>query len=903
MMRRLFLLVFIWTTCLFLRPVNAQWQLSAEDQAALESVFSIKRHGTVEQKQGSDQKTGAEDQGKSGSARRAPSVQSRTAAVQGKRGQHEEKQNNHAQPASKTIQQGGPASPSSVVQTPPRRVDEDRNSRQQSADVGPSKHSLESEAAPASHTQVKSRIPGADTLLGADSEESQGGHSRGRRRRELGSPRGPPTRDHDNLNSAASQSRQHTSSSTAPSGREKQEDTVRRGVNEGGVDDQVEHQELGSPPGLKFSSQENAAVPRLKRQVDDVSEEELMAAMLRGDGGSLSVFSTTSGSGSMMSSGLESSDAVVSGAAPSSGRNKPPTGTKGAAPSSGRKKPPTGTKAQQASNDRPDIRIVKQDVEDKRSPDIRIAKQDVEDKRRTKADPRNSVMKQRKSAFILRKVKCELYVQGLPRDPRMIELPVDCDQEDIQKIGGYRVCIRWEEFEVRKSQERTVMLDRPRPDNIERYDPIYFGACATEVARYLMVPDKHEGRGMKHYEIGDLALDPLHGVYLYLSVTNLHMVYRVAIHDSPDRGSLSRWKAIGGGPVHMLDFSGFNMPKGLCVTKGYDVLVADSANDRVVSWSYQSARQLSTSHEKGSYTGVPRGKLEAGLRGFMLQEPVQCALVHSRLDNSWRQMYVVEKNRYLLRYDGQLSSVRRSGSSAEVVAEVVEGLHSGGVVSEKQVLDGEHRGMVPYNAGNMNKGNAQQVDFHQHYDVTRLIPTIIREAPGLSIALLQYSIKHDKFGFTDLEEDADLDVVKCLRGFTASNYHLRMEQSQFVGRTGGIDGGSHRDYSHSDSEEEVEGYKNPKQLHQARQMGRPLAKNKAKAITDSLVRQCLEVRATTGVGVIYRQSNRLWNPQNGRYLTIPNDTQFFAISPRGEVFLNARTTVYNLFTGVPEFLS
>ena len=47
----------------------------------------------------------------------------------------------------------------------------------------------------------------------------------------------------------------------------------------------------------------------------------------------------------------------------------------------------------------------------------------------------------KKSAFILRKVKCELYVAGLPRDPRMILLPRDCDQDDIEKLNGYRVCI------------------------------------------------------------------------------------------------------------------------------------------------------------------------------------------------------------------------------------------------------------------------------------------------------------------------------------------------------------------------------------------------------------------------------------------------------------------------------
>lgn len=98
-----------------------------------------------------------------------------------------------------------------------------------------------------------------------------------------------------------------------------------------------------------------------------------------------------------------------------------------------------------------------------------------------------------KSAFITRGVKCELFVSApLPKDPRMVTLPHDCDPDDVEKLNGYRICLRREEFEVRKNQERTIMLDRPRPDDSELYDKIHFGSCAESEARYLMVPDKHE---------------------------------------------------------------------------------------------------------------------------------------------------------------------------------------------------------------------------------------------------------------------------------------------------------------------------------------------------------------------------------------------------------------------------
>ena len=151
----------------------------------------------------------------------------------------------------------------------------------------------------------------------------------------------------------------------------------------------------------------------------------------------------------------------------------------------------------------------------------------------------------KKSAWVTRGIKCDLYIDELPSiSARYIGLSPACADAGIENLNGFRVCIRNEEFEVLKNQQLLLQLDRDRPPNLQLYDPISFGSCGNS-ERYLILPDKDDDIGpFGPYKIGAFAVDPK-GVFLYMSVVNYHLVYRAPVADTPDRGSLGRWSSVG----------------------------------------------------------------------------------------------------------------------------------------------------------------------------------------------------------------------------------------------------------------------------------------------------------------------------------------------------------------------
>lgn len=430
---------------------------------------------------------------------------------------------------------------------------------------------------------------------------------------------------------------------------------------------------------------------------------------------------------------------------------------------------------------------------------------------------------------------------------------------------------------------------------------------------------------MQHMQVGDISIDPLYGVFLYLSVTNQHLVYRVPLHDSSDRGSLSRWQAIGfqNQPRPMLAFDGFSGPTGVCALKNYDVLVADTNNHRVVWHSFASA----------SAGKRPAGRLVAGLRGFMLQHPVQVAVVHAtgvgavgekvatgagakgngnsrkssgntqQSQELWRTLYVVERDRYVLRYYSSAS--RRSRDRARTLSfenglDAIANDDAGEVLVELEEDNQSH-----------------------------LIPTILKPAGGLRLAVAQplllqevraagrasAAVLGDHFS-EDLHDDGDAEgLVYCKFGRLATSLTSgAFAGSGTVARRGGALG-------------QLSSWSPPSSLVATR------SKGGARAAL-SQMKNCLEHRYSSFVsGFILREAGRLvrWvaeevdvagdpesdfttlpggvsEQQNGqesdyarvqpetvvrnKTLEIPMDIEHFAVSPRGELYVSSGTTVY-----------
>ncbi|CAD7967680.1 unnamed protein product [Amoebophrya sp. A120] len=448
----------------------------------------------------------------------------------------------------------------------------------------------------------------------------------------------------------------------------------------------------------------------------------------------------------------------------------------------------------------------------------------------------------KKNAFILRKVKCELFVSHLSKDPRMVELPIECDPDDVENLNGYRICMMNEEFEVRKNQERTIMLDRPRPDGLELYAPILFGSCGAKVARYLMVPDRHEGRGMLHYQVGDISIDPLHGVFLYVSVTNLHMIYRVPLHDSSDRGSLSRWQGLGSPnqPHHMLSFDGFSSPIGLCALKNYEILVADSANNRVTHNSWATL--------PGKKGAQKKGKLVAGLRGFMLETPVQIAVVHATgNDKLYNTLYVVEKSRHLLRYVGE----------GNLIPEILQPSSGLKIHVFQPNLLAENRAKRRYFGGaGDGAGSSGTVDY---FEMTKRggensYSSKVGGAVGADGRVLNAAVRDDS------HDDEGAEVLFCLHGYVASARFRGREGARGAG--GGISQGGNKSWKKS----------------------------------------CLDVDSA-GRAVVFREKSHLFNANNGRRIAIPSNIEHVVLSPKADsIYVSSKTTVYSLATdSVAEF--
>ena len=83
-------------------------------------------------------------------------------------------------------------------------------------------------------------------------------------------------------------------------------------------------------------------------------------------------------------------------------------------------------------------------------------------------------------------------------------------------------------------------------------------------------------------------------------------------------------------------FNLFNEPRGITVTKNYQVVVADKQNNRIMRWQF----------------GAKIGTVSVGWLGFKLEHPVDVALEHSLKDDFWSAIYVLEERRYLLRFNG-----------------------------------------------------------------------------------------------------------------------------------------------------------------------------------------------------------------------------------------------------------
>lgn len=166
----------------------------------------------------------------------------------------------------------------------------------------------------------------------------------------------------------------------------------------------------------------------------------------------------------------------------------------------------------------------------------------------------------RKSALRTRKVACTLYAADLPsHEPNVIELPKTCRPEELQHLVEFRLCILHEEFHVLNAREWQLYLDRVRPASLKIGDRIDFGSCGYTRARYLNFPDKKRGRGEAPLQVSSLAVDPLHGIFLYVSVSRAHKVFRIAYQHAID-GALD-WGQIGHGRTS--DITGFDSPEGM----------------------------------------------------------------------------------------------------------------------------------------------------------------------------------------------------------------------------------------------------------------------------------------------------------------------------------------------------